>query len=552
MRACREVHVKLARGSLSFSLQAVVVSDLDCDILAGVPFMRDNDIQLDIPHNCIIIQGKHKIPYNPGPTPRLEVRRTQSFLLRSPTHETLFPGDFLEVEAPHEFSDFTNIAVEPRYDSHSNSWIQPDITSAVDGKICIINSSPNMVAVCKHQHIAQAHYLTEGHHLHNINYSSTDCPGLLQNPQATYNLHCNSIAIDPDNQLSHDDRSRFRRLHKQYNEVFNKRIDKYNDYSGRVRAFINMGPVDPPPVKARLPSYNTEKLRLLQEKMDELEDLGVLAKPEDVGVKVEYVSPSFLVKKGDHDFRLVTAFNTIGTYAKPSPSRTTTTDDVFCFLTQHKYIIKTDMTKQFFQLPMQKSSLKYLGVITPFKGLRVYTRAAMGMPGEHLDELMSRVIGDLMHAGKVIKIADDLYTGGNSIDELLLNWEHILQRFLKNNLRLSATKTVVCPVTTTILGWVWSSGRIQASPHRITPLLKSPLPRTVKALRSWCGAFKHLKACIPQYSHLLSPLETATAGQDSSSIVNWTEELSSHFSAAQKSLNDIKAIVIPSPSDILI
>ena len=212
------------------------------------------------------------------------------------------------------------------------------------------------------------------------------------------------------------------------------------------------------------------------------------------------------------------------------------------------------MTKQLFQLPMQKSSLKYLGVITLFKGLRVYTRAAMGMPGstEHLDELMSRVIGDLMHAGKVIKIADDLYTGGNSIDELLLNWEHILQRFLKNNLRLSATKTVVCPVTTTILGWVWSSGRIQASPHKITPLLKSPLPWTVKALRSWCGAFKHLKACIPQYSHLLSPLETATAGQDSSSIINWTEELSSHFSAAQKSLNDIKAIVIPSPSDILI
>ena len=50
--------------------------------------------------------------------------------------------------------------------------------------------------------------------------------------------------------------------------------------------------------------------------------------------------------------------------------------------------------------------MKYLGVITPFKGLRVYTRAAMGMPGstEHLDELMSRVMGDLMHEGKVIKL----------------------------------------------------------------------------------------------------------------------------------------------------
>ena len=174
----------------------------------------------------------------------------------------------------------------------------------------------------------------------------------------------------------------------------------------------------------------------------------------------------------------------------------------------------------------------------------------MGMPSstEHLDEVMSRVTGYLMHAGKVIKIADDLYTGGNTIDELLINWEHILQRFLKNNLRLSATETVVCPVTMTILGWVWSSGRIQASLHKINSLLKSLLPRTVKVLRSWCGAFRHLKTCIPQYSQLLLPLETATAGQDSSSIVNWTDELSSHFSAAKKSLNDIKAIVIPSPS----
>ena len=50
-------------------------------------------------------------------------------------------------------------------------------------------------------------------------------------------------------------------------------------------------------MKARLPTYNTEKLRLLQEKMDELQDLDVLARPKDVGMEVEYLSPSFMVKK---------------------------------------------------------------------------------------------------------------------------------------------------------------------------------------------------------------------------------------------------------------
>ena len=60
MTACGEVYVKLARGPLSISLQAVVVSDLGCSIFAGVTFMRDNNIQLDIPRDSIIIQGKHK------------------------------------------------------------------------------------------------------------------------------------------------------------------------------------------------------------------------------------------------------------------------------------------------------------------------------------------------------------------------------------------------------------------------------------------------------------------------------------------------------------
>ena len=51
----------------------------------------------------------------------------------------------------------------------------------------------------------------------------------------------------------------------------------------------------------------------------------------------------------------------------------------------------------------------------------MYTQAAMGMPGstECLDQLMFRVLGDLIHEGVVMKIADDLYVGGNDIASLL-------------------------------------------------------------------------------------------------------------------------------------
>ena len=314
-------------------------------------------------------------------------------------------------------------------------------------------------------------------------------------------------------------------MHKRYDNVFNSNIGCYNDASGHVRAYINMGPVERPSRKARLPSYSPEKMRLLQNKMDELERLGVLARPEDINVTVEHVSPSFLIKNPDGSHQLVTAFTTIGTYAKPIVSQSTSTDDILRFLAKYKYIIKSDMTKQFFQLPMKKSSIKYLGILTPYKGLRVYTRA--GMPGstEHLDELMSRVLGDLMEQGIVKKIADDLYTGGNTIAELLHNWEQILHAFEWNNLRISASKTVICPITTTILGWIWSAGQIRPSTHKVTPLATSQPPSTIKGLRSWIGAFKHLKLCIPRYSALLSALETATGGKESRSKVDWSENL---------------------------
>ena len=98
--------------------------------------------------------------------------------------------------------------------------------------------------------------------------------------------------------------------------------------------------------------------------------------------------------------------------------------------------------------------MKYCGVATPFKGVRVYTRSAMGMPGSEiaLEEVMCRVLGPLLQDGIATKIADDLYVGGNSPRELLQNWTKVLQALHKCDLHLSASKTIINPKSTIILG----------------------------------------------------------------------------------------------------
>ena len=77
----------------------------------------------------------------------------------------------------------------------------------------------------------------------------------------------------------------------------------------------------------------------LQSKCDELEKQGILRRPEDINMTVEYLSPSFLVKKSNGGHRLVTAFSDVGKYSKPQPSLMPNVDAIFRQVAQWKYII---------------------------------------------------------------------------------------------------------------------------------------------------------------------------------------------------------------------
>ena len=100
---------------------------------------------------------------------------------------------------------------------------------------------------------------------------------------------------------------------------------------------------------------------------------------------------------------MVTAFADVGRYAKPQPALMPDVNSTLRQIAQWKHIIATDLTSAFFQVPLSRNCMTYCGVVTPFCGVRVYTRSAMGMPGSEtaLEELMCRVLGDLLKEGVV-------------------------------------------------------------------------------------------------------------------------------------------------------
>ena len=129
--------------------------------------------------------------------------------------------------------------------------------------------------------------------------------------------------------------------------------------------------------------------------------------------------------------------------------------------------------------------MKYCGV----KGVHVYASSAMGMPGSEtaLEGVMCRMLGHLLWEGIVTKIIADLYSGGNTPQELIENWR--MQALYKCDL-LSASKTVINLKSTTILGWIWRAGTLAASPHHGNTLASGLESDAVGHMRFFVGAYK--------------------------------------------------------------
>ena len=397
------------------------------DVLAGMPFMKKNDIRPIAKTDEIMFSDGSTFCYAEEPLSNNgNVRRVHAQLVRSNNPSTtVFPGEFIELAVPEDFAlEKTSLAIEPRYSHINPNWPSPSILRAVDGKIRIVNDTSEPQRVPKGHHLCQIMHTTPPR----LEASITSNPKPPVNkPAHLTTLHSSTININ-ETHLDLNMADKFRALHKKYDNVFDPYISGYNGYSGDIKGTVNIGPVLPPQRKGRVPQYSKNRMDELQSKCDELESMGVLAKPEDVGVVAEYLSPSFLVKKPSGGTRLVTAFAEVAKYSKPQPSLMPNVDNTLRQIGKWKYIISTDLQKAFYQIPLAKSSMKFCGIVTPYKGVRVYLRCAMGLPGSEtaLEELMSRVLGEFLQEGSAAKVANNLCVGTDILSDLFLDWERIL------------------------------------------------------------------------------------------------------------------------------
>ena len=204
---------------------------------------------------------------------------------------------------------------------------------------------------------------------------------------------------------------------------------------------------------------------ILQVVYDDLTQQGVLKIPQDHDILVQSVCPSFLKRKRramdkpkhlltKDDCRLLVNFSPINELIKNIPTPMTTVNDIYTKLGKWKHIIVFDLYNAFYQNHIHPDDQKWLGIITPFGGLRVLARSGQGLLGqsEELDELLAKVLKQELTEGIVIKIQDDTIIGGQTQQEAVTNYIRILHKLHLANLRVEPSKSHIFPQSVDLAG----------------------------------------------------------------------------------------------------
>lgn len=95
-------------------MKALFVEDLDVEVLGGTLFMELNDITVRLAKRGVILGDGTRYSYGSHSNIGTNVISRYAFLVRAPpSTQTIWPGEYLEVELPDDAPPDSEYALEP-------------------------------------------------------------------------------------------------------------------------------------------------------------------------------------------------------------------------------------------------------------------------------------------------------------------------------------------------------------------------------------------------------------------------------------------------------
>ena len=265
--------------------------------------------------------------------------------------------------------------------------------------------------------------------------------------------------------------------------------------------------------------------------------MGIIEKSES-----PYASPIVLVKKTDGSNRFCIDFrklNKITVFdAEPIPNQ----DQIFSRLAKDHYFTKIDLTKGYWQVPMNPDVKNKTAFIAP-NGLYQFNVMPFGLV--NAPATFSRIMRTLINGlDNIDNYIDDILVHTQSWEAHVKTITALLQRLRKAGLTARPSKCSIGMSSITYLGHTVGNSTISPQSKIVEKIQNSPQPITKKQVRSFLGLSGYYRKFIPNYAAIAAPLSDKTKNKEPNKIEWGTSQLLA-FEKLKKCLASAPILMLP-------
>jgi hypothetical protein len=206
---------------------------------------------------------------------------------------------------------------------------------------------------------------------------------------------------------------------------------------------------------------------------------------------------------------------------------------------------KLDLTKGFWQIPLEEASKAILAMSTPL-GLMEPNHMPFGMKNAPavFQREMQRVLGQRIGKGVFVFIDDILiYTKTVEEHEDMVRW--VLKRLCEEGYYANPEKCDFFQKEVSFLGHVINEDGLSVQQHKVRAVSEWPQPKTKKEVKSFLGLTGYYRKFIHRYSEVALPLTELT--KNSVAWV-WGEGQQRAFEELKSRLLSAPVLAHPNPS----
>ncbi|CAM4575830.1 unnamed protein product [Caretta caretta] len=299
------------------------------------------------------------------------------------------------------------------------------------------------------------------------------------------------------------------------------------------RAYHSIDTGNAHPIRVQPYRVSPQAKTAIEREIQDMLQMGVIRPSESA-----WASPVVLVPKPDGEIRFCVDYRKLNAVTRPDNYPMPRTDELLEKLGRAQFISTLDLTKGYWQVPLDESAKERSAFITHL-GLYEFNVLPFGL--RNAPATFQRLVDGLLAGLGEYAVAylDDVAIFSDSWADHLEHLQKVLERIREAGLTVKAKKCQIGLNRVTYLGHQVGQGTISPLQAKVDAIQKWPVPKSKKQVQSFLGLADYYRRFVPHYSQIAAPLTDLTKKKQPNAV-QWTGK-------CQKAFNKLKATLMSDP-----